>query len=132
MQVFKQIGILAFVALLFTRVMFVPMLMVDYELRKDFIIQNYCVNKNRPELHCDGKCYLAKKIQANQEKEEQQGFQNFFRQMLEVNSCETVVQFNKSNVFVVEYLETQNFSYQISQPKDFQLAFFHRLVWANY
>ncbi len=28
------------------------------------IAKQYCVNKKRPMLHCDGKCYLARKIQA--------------------------------------------------------------------
>jgi len=33
-----------------------------YFLNKDFIIENFCINKNKPELECDGKCYLNKQI----------------------------------------------------------------------
>ena len=33
-----------------------------YFLNKDFIIENFCINKNKPELECDGKCYLTKQI----------------------------------------------------------------------
>ena len=53
--------------------MIVPALFVNYELRKDFIIKNYCVNKDRPELHCDGQCYLAKQLKAAEEKDQKDG-----------------------------------------------------------
>lgn len=32
------------------------------------IANKYCVNKKRPMLHCEGKCYLAKKIQSAETK----------------------------------------------------------------
>lgn len=33
-----------------------------YFLNKNFIIENFCINKKKPELSCDGKCYLSKQI----------------------------------------------------------------------
>lgn len=30
----------------------------------------YCINKSRPKLHCNGKCQLAKKIQQEESKEQ--------------------------------------------------------------
>jgi len=45
-------------------------LYVDYMLDKaDYV--RHCVNKSRPQMHCNGKCQLMKKI-AEQEKNEQQ------------------------------------------------------------
>lgn len=42
--------------------------MVEYELRKDFIASEYCVNQDEPEMKCDGKCYLNKRLaEAGQE-----------------------------------------------------------------
>ena len=35
---------------------------VYYGTNMDYIIENYCVNKERPQLKCDGKCFLAKKL----------------------------------------------------------------------
>jgi hypothetical protein len=70
MNVVKQIGILFLTGLLFLKVVLIPILFINYEVRKDFITQNYCINKNRPELHCDGKCYLATQIKAVQQKED--------------------------------------------------------------
>lgn len=77
MKVFQQIGVVLVVALLFVKSMVAPVLFLDYELRKDFIIQNYCENKDRPELNCDGKCYLAKRIQATQQEDERQATSQF-------------------------------------------------------
>ncbi|PSL31534.1 hypothetical protein CLV60_103400 [Dyadobacter jiangsuensis] len=48
-----------------------PAICLDYELRKEYITKNICVNRNRPQLHCDGKCYLAKKLAESQKQEEQ-------------------------------------------------------------
>ena len=33
------------------------------------IAEKYCINKNKPKLHCNGKCYLAKKIKVLNESE---------------------------------------------------------------
>lgn len=37
-----------------------------YEVNKAQIIEEMCVNKDMPEMHCDGKCVLAKKLKATQ------------------------------------------------------------------
>jgi hypothetical protein len=36
---------------------------IHYELNKDFIIENYCINTDKPELNCDGQCHLEKLIE---------------------------------------------------------------------
>lgn len=37
--------------------------LVYYELNIDYIIETYCINKEKPELQCNGKCHLAKQLQ---------------------------------------------------------------------
>lgn len=41
---------------------------MDYNVRKDYIASVLCVNRDKPILKCDGKCYLAKKLKAEREK----------------------------------------------------------------
>lgn len=41
-----------------------------YELNKDYIAKVLCINLDKPQLHCNGKCYLSKKI-AEAEKKQQ-------------------------------------------------------------
>jgi hypothetical protein len=33
-----------------------------FELNIDSIVENYCVNKEKPELQCNGKCHLATQL----------------------------------------------------------------------
>lgn len=35
---------------------------LDYMIRKDLIIEKFCVNKAKPEMHCNGKCHLEKRV----------------------------------------------------------------------
>lgn len=34
----------------------------EYIANYDYIVNVLCENKDRPQLHCDGKCYLAKQL----------------------------------------------------------------------
>ena len=38
------------------------LVVLDYQVHKARITQLFCVNKARPQLHCNGKCHLAKKL----------------------------------------------------------------------
>ena len=38
------------------------LLVANYTLNKARITALYCVNKARPQLHCDGKCHLARQL----------------------------------------------------------------------
>lgn len=35
-----------------------------YQLNIDYIVEKYCVNKERPSLNCNGKCYLMSQMKA--------------------------------------------------------------------
>lgn len=39
--------------------------MIDYAIRYDYISKELCENKSKPELLCNGKCYLTKEIAKN-------------------------------------------------------------------
>ncbi len=89
------------VCLLFIKAMIVPALFVNYELRKDFIIKNYCVNKDKPELHCDGQCYLAKQIKAAEQKDEKQATNTFVSKLFhtETSLSQTTFEF-QHDIFI--------------------------------
>ena len=56
------------IALLFVQTFSKWMVLLEYNLNKDFIAKNLCVNKARPKLHCNGKCQIMKKL-AEEEKQ---------------------------------------------------------------
>ncbi|WP_044202188.1 hypothetical protein [Echinicola pacifica] len=53
---------------------------MDYAMNKQYIIDNFCVNQDKPEMHCDGKCFLMEKLnEAKQQQEDQPGSIDFSR-----------------------------------------------------
>jgi hypothetical protein len=44
-------------------------LVVDFTLHRATITARFCVNKARPQLHCDGKCYFAKLLKKQEDRE---------------------------------------------------------------
>jgi len=43
-----------------------------YHANKDYIARVLCENRDRPQLHCDGTCYLAKRLKASQERQDKE------------------------------------------------------------
>lgn len=37
-------------------------IVAEYTINKEYIAKNLCINKERPKLHCKGKCQLMKKL----------------------------------------------------------------------
>ena len=42
----------------------------DFYVNRSYIAENLCINKDKPMMHCNGKCYLSKKLK-QQEKQDQ-------------------------------------------------------------
>ena len=43
----------------------------DYVINQDYIAEYLCINKDKPEMHCNGKCYLMEML-ANENQEKKQ------------------------------------------------------------
>ena len=63
-------------------------ILLDYQLRKDFIAKAFCVNKQKPKLNCNGKCYLAKRIKATEEQESKAQHRIFDKYEIPTMICE--------------------------------------------
>ncbi len=42
---------------------------VGFDLNRKYIAVHFCENRNKPWLHCNGKCYFMKKIRQAEENE---------------------------------------------------------------
>lgn len=60
-----------------------------FEVNRDYIAEVLCVNKKKPEMHCNGQCYLKKQMKKAEEKQAATG---------ESSRAKTEFQ-----VFVIEY-----------------------------
>ena len=43
----------------------------EYVINQDYIAEYLCINKDKPEMDCNGKCYLMQKIQQENEEKKQ-------------------------------------------------------------
>ena len=43
-----------------------------FEVNQKYIATKLCINRDKPEMHCNGKCYLANKIKQVEEKEKKE------------------------------------------------------------
>ncbi|MEC7265089.1 MAG: hypothetical protein VXW38_15225 [Bacteroidota bacterium] len=58
--------------LLYVMAMIRPVLpVIDYVINQDYIAEYLCVNKDKPMLNCNGKCYLAKMLQKERDEKKQ-------------------------------------------------------------
>lgn len=44
---------------------------MDYMVNYDYIVNTLCENKDKPEMHCNGKCYLTKELAKTSENDSQ-------------------------------------------------------------
>ena len=42
----------------------------DYLINKDYITKVLCINKDKPKMHCNGKCHLKKQLEKEKKKEQ--------------------------------------------------------------
>jgi len=45
---------------------------LGFEANQNYIVKEFCENRDKPQMHCEGKCYLMKKLKQAQEKEQKQ------------------------------------------------------------
>src|SRR6185437_2100464 len=64
-RIISIILLFAFITVNFSKVF----IWLIYELNKTEITEKYCVNKDKPQMHCCGKCLLKKKLAEDEEKQ---------------------------------------------------------------
>ena len=47
------------------------MVEADYFINKSYIAKVLCINKEKPKLRCNGKCYLTKQLKEQQKQDQQ-------------------------------------------------------------
>lgn len=61
-----------------------------YQVNRNYIAKNLCVNRDKPKLNCNGQCYLAKKLKAAEDKEQKTNSERL-EKMPEIQlACESV------------------------------------------
>jgi len=48
------------------------MVFAGFSINRDYIAKELCENRDQPRMHCQGKCYLMKKMRQAREKEQKE------------------------------------------------------------
>ena len=100
----KQWISFSLLSLMLVKACVIPLLYLDFEIRRDYIVANLCENRNRPMLNCNGKCYLAKKIADAKKQEEKQAESDFLSKLFapatDLSSLRTVAIEKSEYVFL--------------------------------
>jgi hypothetical protein len=113
-------------ALISVKSLIVPAIYVDFEIRKDFIIKNLCENRFKPQLKCDGSCYLAKKMNAVAEEKATNETQKHSHHLKKV--MEQIYDINENSeisLFSQKLKTNQNFLSLFTIPNGNYLSVFH-------
>ena len=46
---------------------------LEYEINRDYIARNLCINRGKPSCCCKGKCFLQKKLAADEDQQQPAG-----------------------------------------------------------
>ena len=46
------------------------LILLNYELNKEYIVKALCENRNKPKIHCNGHCHIAKQFKKEEKKEQ--------------------------------------------------------------
>lgn len=70
-KVLKRFSTIILLTIIFLQTFSSFVIQADYFLNKTYIARVLCINKEKPKMHCNGKCYLARQLK-EQEKHDQQ------------------------------------------------------------
>lgn len=66
----KKLAIILFLFLFLLQCGIKTIIVVGFYAQRDIISRTLCENKNKPKMHCNGKCYLNKQLKKEQKNEQ--------------------------------------------------------------
>ena len=75
-------GTIALLFLMLMKTASMPLVLIDFAINQDFIARTFCENKAKPAMHCNGKCYMKKKLAQSSDNSEAPASHNNSRTLL--------------------------------------------------
>ncbi|WP_177761013.1 hypothetical protein [Flavobacterium sp. I3-2] len=103
--------------------MFKPVFpLASYIIQYDYIVNELCVNRDKPDLKCNGKCHLMKELAKASSENQKEGKDYKFPVFENVIFCEALYAFELSSGSTV--IESE----QIVTSEDLYVSSFHSLI----
>lgn len=95
------------------------LLYILYDFDSTLFVSMFCENKNRPQLHCNGKCQLAKMLK----EKEQEDASNILKQLQKSN----LIAFNDNNLLYERKFSTLNNSkHPVEHQSNYCFSYFSK------
>jgi hypothetical protein len=118
----KFIAVTIFILLLLTQTFSKWLIVAGYTINKDYIAKNLCENRDKPKLHCNGKCQLMKKMAAEEPTPNSSNSSVIKLPFSEI-WCNDVKAVNLS--YSTTATTVHNSSYLVKKTSSFQPSIFH-------
>ena len=80
----QQKGMLLLATTMLLKAFLAPVIFIDFKLNQDYITKVLCINREKPQLECNGQCVLMQKMQKNQESDNPEQSQSSKSHLLEM------------------------------------------------
>lgn len=100
-------------------------IVADFAINQKFIIKNYCVNKNKPEMKCYGSCHLKKQLKRQDNSENFPSGDSkikFETEFFSQNIDDLTLTFSQKSNKLTEYFyfkKIKGFSFSVYHPPEF-------------
>lgn len=121
MDMFKQFTAILLLFAISVQTFHKAIIVIEFYRNQEYIAKNLCENRFRPQLHCDGHCLLAKKLQQAEKKEQHNP------DLKGENKQEVVSSKSFYPVIATATIEpvTPHYAFNKGKPVDFAEDFFH-------
>lgn len=75
---------------------------IYYQINKEYISQQLCENKNNPQLHCNGHCFLSKQLKKAEAQGQKQA-QKILKEKVEIIAEKNMLAVDKHYLVFVSY-----------------------------
>lgn len=114
-------GIVTLIAVLLIQTLSTSIIFTSFELNRATITELFCINKDKPEMHCNGNCFLEKQIKADKKSHE-----NSHKTAPDFISLVYTLMENNEAAIVSYFTEVKHhFTYILHPYSQFESVIFH-------
>ena len=70
-QTMKNFFIISLLAIMLLQIFSKVVVVIEYQANKEYIMEFLCINRDKPQLECEGKCQLTKKLKVQHDTDKQ-------------------------------------------------------------
>lgn len=118
----KRVFLISLLALILLHSFGKVFIVLDYQLQKEYIIEFLCINRDKPELQCEGKCHLKKELKKSEQSDKQENEKARKQQLPVTLYCQALFRLPAHDA---SHTVSPATPYRIGHPLNTAFAVFH-------